>query len=119
MVQFLQQPARNKPEEEIPVVFSNPGISDEPFTVAEYAKAKSTLKRGQNGGPDDIPPDVFIKCNIDKEVLELCNKALMSGDKPEQWSYSNIVPILKSGNLSKPTITRDISLLYIYKYKIG
>ena len=77
-------PIVDDPEEEIPVVFSNLGISDEPFTVTEYAKAKSTLKPRQNGGPDDIPPDVFINCNIDKEVLDLCNKALMSGDKPEQ-----------------------------------
>ena len=39
-----------------------------------------------------------------------CNVALMSGEKPEQWSYSNIIPIPKSGNLSKPSNTRGISL---------
>ena len=34
----------------------------------------------------------------------------MSGEKPGQWSYSNIIPVPKSGNLSKPSNTRGISL---------
>ena len=98
------------PEEDIPTVFDNLDICDEPFTIAEYNRAKSSLKRGQSGGPDNIPPDVYIDCDIGNEVLELCNNALMSSDKPGQWSYSNIVPIPKSGNLSKPANTRGISL---------
>ena len=98
------------PKEDIPTVFNNLDICDEPFTIAEYNRAKSSLKRGQSGEPDNIPPDVYIDCDIGNEVLELCNNALMSSDKPGQWSYSNIVPIPKSGNLSKPANTRGISL---------
>ena len=98
------------PKEDIPTVFNNLDICDEPFTIAEYNRAKSSLKRGQSGEPDNIPPDVYIDCDIGNEVLELFNNALMSSDKPGQWSYSNIVPIPKSGNLSKPANTRGISL---------
>ena len=36
--------------------------------------------------------------------------ALMSGEKPEQWSRSNIAPIPKTGNLSNPANYRGISL---------
>ena len=102
-------PDVDDPDEDIPTVFSNLGISDEPFTAAEYANVKSCLKRGQSGGPDDIPPEVYIDCDVDTEVLLLCNNAFKSGDKPGQWGYSNIVPIPKSGNLSKPSNTRGIS----------
>ena len=102
-------PVVDDPDEVIPTVFSNLDISEEPFTPAEYAKVKAGLKRGQSGGPDEIPPDVFINCDVDNEILELCNTALMSSEKPDQWSYSHIVPIPKSGNLSKPQNTRGIS----------
>ena len=103
------EPDVESPDEDIPSVFGDLEISEEPFTTAEYARVKAGLKRGQNGGPDEIPPDVYINCDLDEEVLELCNNALMSGVKPNQWSRSNIVPIPKSGNLSKPSNTRGIS----------
>ena len=50
------------PEEEIQAVFSNFEISDELFTASEHAKVKVSLKRGQSGGIDDIPPNVYIEC---------------------------------------------------------
>ena len=103
-------PEVDDPDEEIPAVFSNLNIPDGPFTVAEYQQVKSSLERGKGAGPDEIPPEVFKYCDVDDMVLAFCNRALLDGDKPDQWSHSNIVPIPKSGNLSKPANYRGISL---------
>ena len=43
-------------------------------------------------------------------MLEFCNNALIKGNKPDQWSILNIVPIPKSGDLSHAGNYRGISL---------
>ncbi|XP_062574521.1 craniofacial development protein 2-like [Saccostrea cucullata] len=53
------QPDVDEPEEEIPNVFYDIDINDEPFTLAEYRKVKFSLKLGKAAGPDEIPPEVF------------------------------------------------------------
>ena len=100
-------------EEEIPTVFSNLRINDGRFTMKEYLKVKSSLKLGKSSGPDNIPPEVFRKCEVDDIVLEICNLALTKNNKPDQWSLSNIIPVPKSGNLSKTDNYRGISLTCI------
>ena len=103
-------PEVEDPDEDIPVLFSGLDISDEPFTRAEYQRVKASLKRGKGIGPDEIPSEVFKYCEVDDIVIALCNRALMSGEKPDQWTRSNIIPIPKSGNLSNPSNYRGISL---------
>ena len=58
----------------------------------------------------DIPPEVLKRCNLDDEILGFCNRALLEGRKPEQWSIMNIIPIPKTGDLSKGNNYRGISL---------
>ena len=113
---------RSKIRKKIPTVFSDLDINDGPFTPTEYSRVKGTLKRRKMFGPDELPPEVLIECDIDDIVLKICNHALMSGDKPGQWSYSNIISIPKSGNLSNPNNHRGIvsvSLVFLRKYTIG
>ena len=48
--------------------------------------------------------------NLDEEILVFCNRALLEGLKPEQWSIMNIIPLPKNGDLSKGNNYRGISL---------
>ena len=43
-------------------------------------------------------------------MLSFCNNALINGEKPNQWSILNIIPIPKSGDLSQGENYRGISL---------
>ena len=65
---------------------------------------------GKAAGPDNIPPEVIKRCDLDDIILSYANKLLMDGEKPDQWSLSNIIPIPKKGNLSKGGNYRGISL---------
>ena len=57
--------------------------------------AKSSIKEGKACGDDQIAPEVLKRCDLDQIVLDFCNNALMKGEKPEQWSISNIIPLPK------------------------
>ena len=81
--------------------------------MEEFRRVKSTLKLGKAAGPDNIPPEVFKTCDFDEICLDLCNDALTKNDKPELWSFMNIVPVPKSGDLSKTDNYRGISLICI------
>ena len=52
-------PEVEDPDEEIPNVFVDLDINDDPFTIEEYRKVKSALKLGKAAGPNDILPEVF------------------------------------------------------------
>ncbi|KAJ8384488.1 hypothetical protein AAFF_G00205090 [Aldrovandia affinis] len=97
-------------EKVITAVLTNLEIDDGPFTLREFATVKSTLKQGKSAGPDGIPPEVLKNCDLDDIILEICNLALMENNKPDIWSLSNIIPVPKSGDLSKPVNYRGISL---------
>ena len=76
-------------------------------------KVKLSLKLGKAAGPDGIPPEVFKLCDFDQVCLDFCNDALVNNDKPETWSFMNIVTVPKSGDLSKTDNYRGISLICI------
>ena len=71
------------------------------------------MKIGKAAGPDSIPPEVFKFCDFDSICLEFCNKALQENDKPELWSFMNIIPVPKSGDLTNTNNYRGISLICI------
>ena len=100
-------------EREIPAVLEDLNINDGPFTTEEFAKVKAYLRQGKSAGPDGIPPEVIKNCNLDDVILEICNQALMESNMPEIWSLSHIIPVPKSGDLSKPDNYRGISLTCI------
>ncbi|CAH1244595.1 Hypp7340 [Branchiostoma lanceolatum] len=98
-------------DEDIPAVLENLDIKIGPFDREEYEKAKKSLVEGKSCGEDGIPPEVLKRCqDLDEVILDFCNKALLEGEKPAQWSTLNIVPIPKSGNLRLAGNYRGISL---------
>jgi hypothetical protein len=106
-------PTVEEPDEVIPDVFVDLNINDDPFSIEEYKKVKSSLKLGKAAGPDNIPPEVFKSCDFDNICLDFCNDTLIKNDKPEMWSFMNIVPVPKSGDLTKTDNYRGISLICI------
>ena len=70
------------------------GISDQPFTQEEYEVVKKSLVEGKQSGPDEIPPEVWKRCELDDILLGYANK-LLEGEKPDQWSENNLLPIPK------------------------
>ena len=71
------------------------------------------MKTGKAAGPDGIPPEVYKSCDFDEICLQFCNKALVENDKPDLWSFMNIIPVPKSGDLSNTNNYRGISLICI------
>ena len=106
-------PEVDDPDEEIPNIFEDLDIKDDPFTLDEFRKVKSSIKIGKAAGPDEIPPDVYKSCDFDEISLNFCNRALMENDQPDLWSYMNIVPVPKSGDLTNTNNYRGISLICI------
>ena len=84
-------------------------ISDEPFTKEEYASVKKSIVVGKACGPDGILPEVLKYCDLDEIVLGYANK-LLEGEKPDQWSESDMKPLPKSGDLSITDNYRGIAL---------
>ena len=68
------------------------------------------MKQGKSAGPDGIPPEVVVNADLDEILLGFCNRLLIDNVKPSVWSLSNIIPVPKSGDLSKPDNYRGISL---------
>ncbi|CAH1266614.1 Hypp3435 [Branchiostoma lanceolatum] len=86
-------------------------IRDGPFDQEEYEKARKSLVEEKACGEDGIPPEVLKRCKgLDTIILDFCNRALIEGEKPEQWSLLNIIPIPKSGDLRLGSNYRGISL---------
>ena len=86
-------------EENIQPILQSLGISDSPFTHEEYVKVKKSLLEGKQFGPDEIPPEVWKLCDFDDIMIGYANR-LLEGEKPDQWSENNLLPIPKDGDLS-------------------
>ena len=110
---LLGTSAEDEEEENIPAFLQGLNIDDGPFTASELNRAKSTVREGKSAGPDGIPPEVLKNCDLDNLILDFCNNALQHNKQPEIWSLSNIIPVPKAGDLSKPDNYRGISLTCI------
>ena len=96
--------------EEISSVFENLHIKDNIFTLDEYKKAKRSIKYGKSAGDDGIILEVLKYVQIDDIMLDIINKYYINSEQPDLWNISNIVPIPKSGYLTKADNYRGISL---------
>ncbi len=63
-------------------------------------------------GPDGIPALLYKQCSrvLAFPLALLFKRSLESGDIPEIWKHTLVVPIFKKGNKSKPTNYRPVSL---------
>ena len=103
-------PSVTHENEEITTIFRNLNINDKIFTLEEYAKAKDGLKCGKSAGEDGIMSEVLKYVPIDDIVLEIINESYSKHEQPDLWNISIIVPIPKSGDLTKADNYRGISL---------
>ena len=78
--------------------------------MEEYIAVKKRLTCGKAPGPDGITPEVLKYCDLDEIVLGYANNLLINGEKPDQWSENNIIPLPNKGDLSKACNYRGISL---------
>ena len=74
---------------------------------------KGSLKADKSCGEDGIVPEVLKWVLIDDLVLYISNKAFMDRELPRHWAIINIIPIPKSGYLTKTDNYRGISLSYV------
>ena len=75
-----------------------------------YKKAKRSLKCGKRAGEDGIISEVLKYVPIDDMLLDIINKYYINSEQPNPWNISNIVPVSKSGDLTKADNYLGISL---------
>ena len=63
-----------------------------PFSICELERAKSKIVEEKAAGPDNIPPEVIKRFDLDDIILDFANSLLIRGDKPNQWSSSSFRP---------------------------
>ena len=110
MGQLGNPPNSDSEDNDIPPIFTDLGITEGPFDLEEYVKAKKSLTEGKSCGEDGVTPEILKRCDLDSIILDFCNKALTNRQIPSQWSVLNIVPIPKTGDLSLGSNYRGISL---------
>lgn len=103
-------PVVDNEDETIPQMLQDLPIPDGPFSMEEYQKAKASIKCGKSCGEDGVTPEVLKYVPVDDLALDFINRAYESGKLPEKWSILNIVPVPKSGDLTKTDNYRGISL---------
>ena len=94
---------------EITPVIENLEIFDALFTSDEYSEAKKSLIEGKALGSDGFVPEVLKYCDLDDIILGYVKK-LLAGEKPAQWSESDMKSLPKSGDLSLADSCRGIAL---------
>ena len=107
---MLGTPDVSEPPADIEPVFENLDINVQPFTLQEVREAKKQLREGKAPGEDGIMPEVLKRVDIDDILLKFSNKVLLEHDLPDQLAVMNIIPVLKSGDLSQTSNYRGIAL---------
>ena len=69
------------------------------------------MRCGKACGEDGITPELLRYAGLDSEILGFINDAFARDSIPEKWKTLIIVPVPKSGDLSKTDNYRGISLI--------
>ena len=107
---LLGTPDTSPSVEDIPPIYHNVIIEDGAFNLEELRKAKKQLRYGKAPGEDGIMPELLKAVDIDDILLRISNKFYMENQMPEQLGILNLIPIPKSGDLSKTGNYRGIAL---------
>lgn len=62
----------NKENEEITIIIEGLHHPTGPFSIPELERAKSKIVEGKAAGPDNIPPEVIKRCDLDDIRTGLC-----------------------------------------------
>lgn len=83
------------------------------LTHDEILTAILKLNSNKGPGPDKIHPSFLINCayEISTPLLHIFNLSLNSGKFPQNWKYSFLSPIFKSGNRNNIQNYRGIAIL--------
>ena len=113
---LLGTPDTSPSVEDIPPIYHNVNIEDGAFNLEELRKAKKQLRYGKAPGDDGIMPELLKAVDIDDILLRISNKFYMDNQMPEQLGILNLIPIPKSGDLSKTgELQRDCFYLTSYE----
>ena len=88
------------------------------ITTEEINKSIKNLKLRKSPGTDGIGTEFYKNTShiIVPTLCDIFNSIMNSGEFPESWSESIIVPVHKSGSMNNPSNFRGISMLnMIYK----
>ena len=109
--QLGKEPVTNNAgEEEITTVLHQLNIKTGPFTVKEYQAMKRKLKEDKTLGSGGISTEALKHCDFDGIIIKYANKLLIDQEKPDQWPDIHIIPLPKSGDLSKVGSYRGIGI---------
>lgn len=62
----------NKENEEITIIIEGLHHPTGPYSIPELERAKSKIVEGKAAGPDNIPPEVIKRCDLDDIRTGLC-----------------------------------------------
>ena len=87
----------------------------QPATLPELSRCIQDMSASRAVGLDGVPLFAVRRCFpvVGPHLLRLINLPMMTGVFPECWKSACIVPIPKSGDLTKPSNRRPISLLSV------
>ena len=85
-------------------------IKTNEFTIGELKVGINSLSINKSPGMDEIPAEVWKSGALNGPLLDVCNRMLIHGEKPDVWSKSIIIPVPKKGDLSSPQNYRGIAL---------
>lgn len=88
-------------------------VSSMNLTEDEILTAILKLNSNKGPGPDEMHPSFLINCanQISIPLLHIFNLSLNSGIFPQNWKYSFLTPIFKSGNRNDIQNYRGIAIL--------
>ena len=102
-----------KEDENIPTILTGIDKDDGPLAMQDWRKwnppSSKTKVQGRMGYHQKSK-----NCDLNDLLLSICNRALTLGKIPSQWSVSTIIPVPKSGTLTKADNYCRISLTCIF-----
>lgn len=85
------------------------------LTNMEVLSSLSSLDPRKAPGSDGLPTSILKECATElcPSICNLFNKSLATGEIPEEWKHSVVVPVFKKGKKEDVTNYRPISLLSV------
>ena len=95
---------------EIETIHHDVNIPDDQFTLEELKEAKKQIREGKAPGEDGIMPELLKRVDLNSILLDISNRFYLDNEMPEQLGILNLIPLPKSGDLSKTGNYRGIAL---------